>query len=149
MSLPNSDWTYIIKGMLAGIGLLSILMTFFVAGPWIETRFMPVLSKLEFVSIQPDTENTSIVRVKFTKNKDCEYMGMAWYVTNLSGISDRVSMVPIKDPNDTSSPNRMVGTQYAGPWRIGLTLKDIREKSYVLVYHRCHPFWTTTTVFYP
>lgn len=138
-----------VKGLFLMVGMVSILIAGFAAGPWVETNYFPVLSKLEFIEIQPVNETASKVRVKFTKRRNCEYIGTSWYKTNLLGIAERIPMVPIKDPNDLSPPNLMVGTQYAGPWLVGMTVEDIKSKSYVLVYHRCYPFWTTTTVFYP
>lgn len=137
------------KFFLGTVGLLAGLISFFAAGPALESRYWPVLGKLEFTKVESVTDNTSIVRVRFTKERDCEYMGIAWYYGSSPGISERVSMIPIRDPEDTSSPNRIVGMQSAGPWRLAIPAGEVSTKSYVVAYHRCHPFWTTSTKFYP
>lgn len=145
----DSLGVFLLKGIFSMIGMIAVLVTFFTAGPWFETNYWPVLSKLEFVEIQPVNENASRVRVKFTKQRNCEYIGTSWYAMGFNGISDRVPMVPIKDPNDLSPPTLMVGKQYGGPWLLGIPWEEVKAKSYVLVYHKCHSFWTTTTLFYP
>jgi len=138
-----------VKFFCGTIGLFFAMITIFAGGPALETAYWPVLGKLEFTDVKPLTDETAITRVRFTKKRDCEYLGISWYRGSSVMISERVSMTAIKDPDDTSSPTRIVGTQDAGPWRIGMSADDIIKKSYVVIYHRCHPFWNTMTKFYP
>ena len=143
------DWTSIIKMGLGTITVLTILYSFFMVGPAIETKWFPVLSKMQVLEVQPLTDQTSAVRAEFTKLRNCEYLGIAWYHGSQQKDFDRISMVPIRDPDDTSSPNRPVGTQRAGPWRLTMPAGEVRQNSFVQAFHRCHPFWTTVTDFYP
>lgn len=149
MSRQSRDWTGPLKALLATIAILSGIYVFFLLGPWIETRYFPVLSTMRIVSVDAATDDTSLVRTRFTKLRACDYMGISWYYGSQAGLFERVSMVPIRDPNDTSAPNRATGDQRAGPWRVTIPAGEVRTKSFVQVYHRCHPFWTTMSQFYP
>ena len=149
MSRQPRSWTGPLKAVLGTIAAISVLYTFFLVGPALETRFFPVLGTMRILSVEPLTPHTSLVRTEFVKLRGCEYMGIAWYYGPEAGVFERVSMVPIRDPDDTSAPNRAVGAQRAGPWRVAMPAADVRTKSFVQVYHRCHPFWTTMSRFYP
>ncbi|GGE18015.1 hypothetical protein GCM10011390_41480 [Aureimonas endophytica] len=126
-----------------------MLYSFFMLGPALETRYFPVVSKLHITEVDPVSKGISLVRVEFGKLRDCEYLGIAWYVGPEAGAFERVSMVPIRDQDDTSAPSRPVGVHRAGPWRVTIDAEQVRGKSYVKAYHRCHPFWVTTSDFYP
>jgi hypothetical protein len=135
-----------------GLGIitfLTLLYSFFMVGPAIESRWFPVLSKMQVLELQSLTDQTSAVRAEFTKLRNCEYLGIAWYHGSQQKDFERISMVPIRDPDDTSSANRPVGTQRAGPWRLTMPADEVLRNSFVQAFHRCHPFWTTVTDFYP
>ena len=142
-------WFGPIKAALGTVAILSVLYVFFTVGPALESRFLPVLGKMEITSVKPLSPSSSLVTTRFQKLRDCEYMGIAWYYGSQSGIFSRVSMVPIRDPDDTSSPSRPIGDQRAGPWRVAIPAEQVRDKSFVQVFHRCSPFWVTMTMFYP
>lgn len=145
--LPSG--TALLKAFFGTVGGLCAIYAFFTAGPAIETRFWPVLSKLTIVEVKPLTDETSAVRAEFTKLRNCDYLGIAWYRGSEQRDFERISMTPMKEPEDTSSPNRPVGTQRAGPWRLTMPAEEVAGNSFVQVFHRCHPFWTTMTRFYP
>ncbi|KQT52239.1 MULTISPECIES: hypothetical protein [unclassified Aureimonas] len=149
MSPRPLSWIGPLKVLLGTIAVLCGLYVFFLVGPALETRFFPVLGKMRFTEVLAQTKDASIVRTEFEKLRSCEYMGIAWYYGAEAGVFERVSMVPIRDPNDTSSPSRPVGIARAGPWRITIPAADVRTKSFVEAFHRCHPFWTTVSKFYP
>jgi hypothetical protein len=122
---------------------------FFVVGPVAETRFWPVLGKLEVTYVSAYDAKSSHVSVQFRKIRDCEYIGMSWFRIDPNGSLERVSMILLRNPHDTSSPNRPVGRFSAGPWHVFIPADELLEVSMVEVFHRCHPFWTTRTHFYP
>ena len=129
--------------------ILFAIYCFLILGPALETRYRPVLSKLTILSVDEVTSETSMVRAKFTKLRNSEYTGIAWYRGNEANDFERISMVPVKDPDDTSSPKRAVGTQRVGLWQWTMPAGGVRQNSFVQVFHRCHPFLTTMTKFYP
>jgi hypothetical protein len=148
-SAPLPSGLALVKAFCGTIGMMCAIYCFFVLGPALETRHRPVLSKLTILSVDEVTSETSMVRAEFTKLRSCEYMGIAWYRGSEANDFERVSMIPVEDPEDTSTPNRPVGTQRVGPWRLTMPAGEVRQNSFVQVFHRCHPLWTTMTKFYP
>ena len=129
--------------------ILGFAFTFFNMGPYLETRFWPPVSKLNVLSLTPGDDNTSVLDAEFTKRRDCEYLGISWFKALPDGKFERVPVILLRKDGDTSSPNRPVGTQRAGPWIIGVPPAELRTSSFARLSHRCHPFWLTTTDFYP
>lgn len=123
--------------------------TIFIVGPAIEARYMPVVSKLTITDISVDESGNAVVLAEFTKRRECEYLGLAWYRGQPTGGFERVSLILLRQDGDTSSPNRPPGTQRSGPWIIGMTPDEVLTNSFALLSHRCHAFWVTTTPFFP
>lgn len=121
----------------------------FALGPAIETKLAPAVSKLRILDLHDNADGLAEISAEFTKLRDCEYIGIAWYRGSPSGGFERVPVILLRREGDTSSPNRPVGTQRAGPWIIGMPAADITGNSFAQLTHRCHPFWVTTTEFYP
>ena len=133
---------------MAAVVLLSLIWT---VGPWLETRVWPgpVVAKLKILKIEMLTLEKSLVYAEFEKLRDCDYDGIAWYKGKRDGVFDRVLIVTRRDPADISSPNRPLGLQRAGPWEVALTREEILTNSFAELRHKCWPFWSTTTPFYP
>ncbi len=138
-----------VKSMCATIVFFSGVFTVYAVGPAIETKYFPVVSKLEILSIKELPDGQTEIRAAFRKIRDCEYVGVSWFAGSRSEGFERVSVVLMREKGDTSSPNRPVGYQRAGPWIIGVSPDDLRKGSFAQLVHRCHPFWTTTTDFFP
>lgn len=138
-----------IKAALAtGLALLTAVV-FWTIGPNIETRYFPVLDKLQIVSIGSVSPTMSEIQVTFTKRRNCEYVGMSWYYRDpVTGI-ERVALIQGKAPGDETPPNRPLGFQRAGPWKVGIAAGELKGKSFVQAFHFCHGLWTTRTEFYP
>lgn len=134
------------------LGTIMILMAgymFFYIAPQLETMYWPVLDKLQIIEVRPIDPDTSIVMTAFKKRRDCAYLGTAWYRSNSNGSFERVAMVTERVKGDDSSPNRPLGYQTSGPWRVSMPAEQIRSRSIVEIFHQCWPFWTTRTQFYP
>lgn len=146
-------WVWIIKAVASAIIFACTLMSIFTLGPAVETRLFPVVSKLNLLSVEREGDNT-LVKADFTKLRPCEYIGITWFRHTLApdgaDLEQRIPVILRRDPDDTSSPNRPLGRTIAGPWElVGVTPEQVKGESVALLYHRCHPFWTTTTEFYP
>lgn len=140
----------IIRVFCGFITMVSLVFTLYRVGPWLETRYFPVVSKLDILSAEPRNGGMQTeLRAAFRKNRDCEYIGLAWFVGDRATQFDRVSIILMRDQNDTSSPSRPLGYQKAGPWLLSIPPDDVRKRSFAQLFHRCHPFWTTVTEFYP
>lgn len=138
-----------IKLMCAIIVFLSFVFTMYAAGPALETKYYPVVSKLDIVSLRQLPNGRTEIRASFTKLRNCEYLGLAWYVGTRPENFSRVPVILLRDQQDSSSPNRPLGRQQAGPWIVSMPESELRGRSFAQLTHRCHPFWTTVTEFYP
>ena len=131
------------------ITFFATLYIIWIVGPSLETRFWPVVGKLQILSLEPTPDGRTKVRAAFRKLRECEYIGIAWFAGDRPTEFERVSVVLHRDPQDTGSPNRPLGYQKAGPWIIGLPPYDLRNKSFARLQHFCHPLWVTNTDVYP
>ena len=127
----------------------AVLWTSYLLGPAIETHYHPAVSKLTIIEMKDDGHGRTLMRTEFTKLRDCEFVGIAWFRGSPDGTFERVPVVLIREPGDNSSPNRPLGRQRSGPWEIGMLPDEIRGNSFAKLWHRCHIFWLTETDFYP
>ena len=139
----------LVKLMCAIVIFFSFVFTTYAIGPALETKYRPVVSKLEITSIKETTDGRTEIRAAFRKLRNCEYIGLAWYVGTRPDNFERVPVTLMRDQDDTGSPNRPIGYQSVGPWIIGLPPSQLRGRSFAQLMHRCHPFWTTVTDFFP
>lgn len=129
--------------------LFSLVFTVYAVGPAIETTYWPVVSKLEIISVEQAPGGKTKIRAAFRKLRDCDYLGISWFVGDRPSSFERVSVELMREPSDTSIPNRPLGYQTAGPWIIGISPQELKANSFTQLQHRCHPFWTSVTDFYP
>jgi hypothetical protein len=119
---------------------MALTPAIFSAGPYLETRFFPVVRDTEIEHAERVEGGVSFF-VGFTKVRQCEFLGLAWYVGNVR--------VPVNfEPSAVNSPSsRPTGGQYAGPWLVVTQDASVRG-NVAYVYHRCHPLWVTISEFY-
>ncbi len=150
MSRPLPKWLVtMLHGLLISVTILILLVTFFVSFPALETKYWPVVETLHIERVEAATENRSVIYGTFNKVRQCEYIGITWFARNVNGVLDRVPVEILRKPGDTSSPNRPLGVQTAGPWVVAIPPQELLGTSVVELTHRCHPFWTTVMHFYP
>lgn len=107
-----------------------------------EGRIMPVVRNVEIVSEYPD-EIGMFLQVRFDKVRSCDFIGISWY----DEFNQRVVINFAPEEANMPESRPVMDGQVTGPWHlIGLTSI---EGSVAVVSHRCHPFWTTFTRFYP
>ena len=146
----KAQWAIqIVKVICAAIIFAATLQTILIIGPWAETKWWPPVSKLTILSMHDDDDGNAVIDAYFTKLRSCEYIGIAWFRGSPNGEFERVPVILQRQDDDTSSPNRPTGSQKAGPWTIGISSPIIATGSFARLYHRCNPFWLTTTDFYP
>lgn len=137
-----------IKAFVVAVVTLCACYMFFVVGPAAESKYWPVVGKLSLLNVRAQGDQ-SLVSVRFQKFRNCEYLGIAWHRLYPNGDIERVPVVLMRKSGDVSGPNRPVGVSIAGPWIVSMPVVQLRGQSIVEVFHRCHPFWTTRTPFYP
>lgn len=139
----------IVQGVCVTFVVLCMIGLFYSIGPALETKYWPVVTKLKIESVEPQIDGWVKIRVSFTKIRDCEYAGLGWYKGQRPDDFERVAVIIQRDPKDTGSPNRPLGKQRSGPWLIAVNKEELKYQSFAQLWHRCHPFWTTVTEFYP
>lgn len=105
---------------------------------------MPVVVGTDLTRIVGDDENHTTINGVATKIRDCTYLKMEWFYGDEDG---RSVLVPLKILE--GSKIREDGQFGFGPWRLDLEESLVRDQSFALVYHRCHPMWDTITEFWP
>lgn len=131
---------------------VSVMWTVWAIGPSVERAWRPVVGKLEILSRVEIEPGITEINARFRKIRDCEYVSVAWYVGNPNSDFRQVRVQTIVDPEqlqEAQAPTRPLGTSIAGPWRVAMTADDLDNNSFAILTHRCHPFWMTTTNFYP
>lgn len=138
-----------VKAFSAAVIFFSTMVTIYTIGPAIETRFFPVVGKLVIERMEAIDANTTRVYAYYDKLRGCTYVGIAWFRGQRSDGFERVPLILQRQAGDDSSPNRPVGAQRSGPWIVSVPIDEIETNSFVQLTHVCHPFWPTTTEFYP
>jgi len=136
----------------AMIGIFSAIWIVWSVGPSVERSWQPVVGKLQVLDAIEIEPGVTEIHARFRKIRDCNYLSVAWYVGNPNSEFRQVRVQTMTDDasiNDIPSPNRPLGWQSAGPWRIAMSLNDFENNSFAILTHQCHPFWVTTTNFYP
>jgi len=146
----KAGWVVLaVKAFCAAIVFVAAVQTLLIIAPALETRFWPPVSKLTITSMETTEDGGTAITAYFTKTRDCEFIGISWFHGDPAGEFERVPVILLRKEGDTSSPNRPVGSQSAGPWIISLPMEEVRDNSFARLYHRCSPFWLTTTDFWP
>jgi len=136
----------------ASIMFVAVIATTWAVGPESERKHFPVVGKLQILNAVEIEPGITEINARFTKRRDCEYVSVAWYVGHPNEENRQVrvqTIVEERQLQEVLSPSRPVGTAVAGPWRIAMSLNDFQNNSFAILTHRCHPFWLTTTNFYP
>jgi len=129
-------WTWPVMIALLALAMLPVWGPLL---PPMEGFAMPVTSKVTFVQQTP-VEGGLHVRMSYTKNRDCEILGLSM---------DREG-VPIDFEPVIGSVDNLVtkgtGTQVSRLWFVGDEKVDGLRLRFL---HRCHPWFITVTTAYP
>lgn len=149
MSREGKWAALMVKAVCAAVIFVAAVQTLLIIAPAIETRFWPPVSKLTILSMAENSDGHTVIKAHFQKRRACEYIGISWFHGDPAGEFERVPVILMRSEGDTSSPNRPVGSQTAGPWVISLPMAEVQGNSFARLYHRCSPLWLTTTDFWP
>lgn len=123
--------------------MVSVMLVLWV-GPAAETRFFPVYSRFEVVSAEP-AEGGTIATFKFTKYRDCEARGWAWYVGEFGALARHVEVRHVNG----ISPRRKLGEGVTSPYLIAAEPDQVRNEMHAEVLSFCHPLWLSRSVVRP
>lgn len=134
------------KSWLFWLSIITILLATMLLqwiGPIVETRFFPVYSRFAVEDIRA-AEGGTEARFRFTKFRDCDARGWAWYVGDFGATSRQVEVKSTENAVD-----RPLGMFVSNPYFIAADPNQVSNEMYVEIHSRCHPFWLTVSVVYP
>jgi hypothetical protein len=126
------------------IGGLFMLAAFYLtplAGR-VEGQLFPVATDVRITA----TERTGTTWTRFwggfDKVRDCDFVRIDWALQ----IGENYAVADFRF--DEGPKIRYEGGEDFGPWAVQLSTEQLQERGYAVVFHRCHPFWLTETLFY-
>lgn len=123
-----------------------MMMTFFFFGPIIESKFWPVYSRFTAVEVKDVPERGVSATFQFTKLRNCDPQGYAWYNGELGNSFRQLNIRSIPQVTRRSP----LGTQLTSPIVLeGVTVPELTTSVFAIVYSRCHPLWISESLVYP
>lgn len=128
--------------------LFIVAMTFGVVslgsayGGKVEGKVFPVVGSAQFLQMRPANAASTRFWGEFERYRHCSFERLEWYLGDDKAAS-RADLV-----FEEGAKIRGTGQEEFGPWVVQLTPDQLANRSYAVVYHRCHAFWLTETRFY-
>ncbi len=127
---------------LIGAFFLSSVLFLSAVGGRIEGYFFPVAHLGVIEAHEAVGETWTRIWGRSHRLRHCSFDHLSWFLGR-EGEDSRADLV-----FEEGTKVRGGGRFDFGPWRVQLTPAQLFERSYAIVYHRCHPFWLTETRFY-
>lgn len=121
--------------LVTGLFLLTI-------GGRVEGFLFPVATMAQIEEYERVGETWTRIWGQSDRLRHCSFDHLVWYLGNV-GEDARADLI-----FEEGTKVRGGGRFSFGPWIVQLTPSQLFERSYAIVYHRCHPFWLTETRFY-
>lgn len=122
-------------------GMLVLFASHF--GGYVEGRLLPVTRDTVVTRVEPAGAGWSLVWGETVKQRNCTFLRIEWHIGSPShhAMIDVIALEPAEVRGGTEVE--------FGPWKLPALPRQIANRSFATVVHRCHPFWTTRTHFYP
>ena len=115
-------------------------------GPEQEGTLFPVVTELEPMIVERDSDDTIRLMGEFSKMRDCRLVAVDFYVGKRGGRVYRASFE--FDDGQLSARALPRGQHIRGPWLIGMTKHNFWNNSFADVIHDCHVLWHTRSRFW-
>lgn len=125
----------------------AVISTAFLHGPLgrIEGLLFPVWDGLTIHNLRPEPGGWTLFDGRVEKRRACNPVRVEWSV----GAGDGGPTAPAAfDARGPAVAYPLGEISFYG-WAARLTPDQLREGSYAVVYHRCHPGWLTITSIWP
>lgn len=129
-------WTW---PVIVGLLILAMIPIWGPLMPPLEGTIAPVTSKVTFIEVKA-AEGGLTARMSYTKNRDCEIIGVS---LDRGGVP--IEFAPVNGSVDKLT-TRGTGPQISREWFIGSDNTDGLRLRFI---HRCHFWWTTVTIAFP
>lgn len=128
--------------VLIGASALLTIMFINAVGGRVEGYLFPVVMPGIIERFEPVGETSTRIWGRSARLRDCSFDQLVWFL----GDDDHSARADLVFEEGTKV--RGDGTFSFGPWVVQLTPEQLQDRSYAVVYHRCHIFWLTETRFY-
>lgn len=129
-------WTW---PVIIGLLVLAMIPIWGPLMPPLEGAIAPVTTKVTFIDVKA-VEGGLTARMSYTKNRDCEIVGVS---LDRNGVP--IDFQPVTGSLDKLT-TRGTGPQISREWFIGSDNTDGLRLRWI---HRCHFLWTTVTIAFP
>lgn len=126
------------------MGSFAFVTMFFLSrvGGHVEGWLFPVTTLGVITQTQPIGETSTRIWGHAERLRQCSFEQLIWY------LGDRTHHARADLVFEEGTKVRGDGFFDFGPWVVQLTSDQLKDRSFAVVYHRCHPFWLTVTRFY-
>lgn len=129
--------------------VLVVCSAFFINGREIEKRYFPVLTETNIMRSVSVSNSSVDVWFVFNKKRQCTFIDLDFYeVDPITGVHHRV-LHEITSDKGQPPATRPIGNHSGGAWRLEISPEAFTGKILAISHHRCHPFWTSESQFYP
>lgn len=140
-----AGWLFVLRSLIVlwVITMVIVLLVQF------DGRLFPVTSELEIIEISEFEPGWSIIKGRFEKKRECQFLGITWFLGEQS--YGEVHSVAVESRFDDKPQVRNSGYQEFEMLRVRLTEDQIQNNSYSIVIHQCYNNffgWKTYTNFY-
>ena len=109
----------------------------------VEGALFPVVVDTKITSADRISSLNTRVTGSATKLRECSFVRIEWFL----GTPKLSAYIPVVF--EERSKVRTAEAFQFGPWILRMSPEEVRDFSYAIVYHKCHPLWLTETRFYP
>lgn len=121
----------------------------FTVGRSVETAMFPVFSYFRIASVQEIEPNVIRLQVSFTKDRDCEPGGYAWYAGQRGGTFRELGVRTIPPEGNQTGIRPLGAGQVSRPFDLLISADEFEAGIFADVYSRCHPLWLSRSEVYP
>lgn len=108
-----------------------------ILGPVVESKYLPVVEKMDFVQTGNDSKDEISLYVTGDKIRNCKFLE----VVALSKVDGIYNISEVKMDGPKYKVTRPLGFQSFGVWAI----KPKGEEILLEAHHQCHGLWETHT----
>ena len=138
----RASWSFWDKLGLVATVLVACVLVFNNQLGRLEGRFFPVVDRTTITSAILIDEFSTEIKGGSYNLRDCTLIDVRWFIGTVESYSQTqlVSERGIRQGDDKEF--------VFGPWAVQLNANELANNSFAIMYHNCHPFWTTQTYFW-
>lgn len=135
---------YVLTIMFTIIFCLTAFPTVLALSQHIETNYLPVIDKIQYVQTDATGDNKVLVWGKVNKVRECEFENISFYKKTRYG-NELVASERLVPRKYSSAPK---GSYDFGPYRVNMTEAELNSTSVIKFLHTCHPLYPTESIVY-